>query len=60
VLLTAAADRLLRGVLFGVQPLDATALAAAAAILGIVALAAVTAPALRAARISPIEALRGE
>jgi putative ABC transport system permease protein len=60
VLLTAAADRLLRGVLFGVQPLDAAALAAAAAILGIVALAAVAAPALRAARISPIEALRGE
>ena len=60
VVLTAAADRLLRGLLFGVQPLDAPALAAASAVLALVAMAAVALPAIRAARISPIEALRGE
>ena len=60
VLLTAAADRLLRGVLFGVSPLDATALGAAALTLAIVSAIAVAGPALRAARIAPIEALRGE
>ncbi|HEX5216458.1 MAG TPA: ADOP family duplicated permease [Vicinamibacterales bacterium] len=60
VLLTAGADRLLRGVLFGVEPLDAPALAAAAALLALVAMAAVALPAIRASRISPIEALRGE
>jgi putative ABC transport system permease protein len=56
--LTAAADRLLRGVLFGVSPLDATALAAAAGTLA--ALLAVVGPALKASRIAPVEALRGE
>ena len=60
MLLTAAADRVLRGVLFGVQPLDGPALAAASAILALVAIAAVTMPAMRAARISPIGALRGD
>jgi putative ABC transport system permease protein len=60
VALTAAADRLLRGVLFGVSPLDATALAAAAATLAFVALIAVAGPALRASRIAPVEALKGE
>lgn len=60
VVLTAAADRLLRGVLFGVSPLDTTALAAAAATLSVVALLAVAGPALKASRIAPVEALKGE
>ena len=58
--LTAAADRLLRGVLFGVSSFDASALSVAALILAIVAAAAVAGPALKAARIAPIEALRGD
>ena len=60
VLLTIAADRFLRGLLFGVSPLDVRALAAAALTLAIVAVIAVAGPAFRAARISPTEALRGE
>ena len=60
VLLTLAADRFLRGLLFGVTALDARALAAAALTLGIVSAIAVAGPAFRAARISPTEALRGE
>jgi putative ABC transport system permease protein len=60
IALTAAADRVLRGVVFGVSPLDVRALAAAAVTLAIVSLVAVAGPALKAARIAPIEALRGE
>jgi putative ABC transport system permease protein len=59
-LLTAAADRLLRGTLFGVSPLDAGALAAAALTLAIVSALAVAGPAIKAARIAPIDALKGE
>ena len=51
---------LLRGVLFGVSPLDARALAAAALTLAIVSAIAVAGPALKAARIAPIDALKGE
>jgi ABC-type antimicrobial peptide transport system permease subunit len=58
--LTAAADRLLRGVLVGVSPLDARALAVAALTLAIVSAIAVAGPALKAARIAPIDALKGE
>ncbi|HSC29920.1 MAG TPA: FtsX-like permease family protein, partial [Vicinamibacterales bacterium] len=60
IALTAASDRVLRGVLFGVTPLDADVLAAAAVILAIVSAAAVTGPALRASRVDPIDALRAE
>ncbi len=60
VLLTALADRLLRGVLFGVSPLDARALAGAALTLAIVAAIAVAGPAIRAGRIAPNDALKGE
>jgi ABC-type antimicrobial peptide transport system permease subunit len=58
IALTVAADRVLRGVLFGVSPLDAPALAAAALTLAIVSAIAVAGPALKAARIAPIDALR--
>lgn len=60
IALTAAADRVLRGVLFGVTPFDARALGAAVLTLAIVALIAVAGPALRAARIAPVDALRGD
>lgn len=60
IIFTAAADRLLRGVLFGVNPLDLPALAAAILTIAVVASLAVFAPALRASRIAPIVALRAE
>jgi predicted permease len=60
VALSAAADRLLRGLLFGVSPLDARALAAAAITLALVSSVAVLAPAFRAARTPPIDALRAD
>jgi putative ABC transport system permease protein len=60
VLLTVLADRLLRGVLFGVSPLDLRALLAAALTLAIVTVMAVAGPALRASRIAPNDALKGE
>jgi putative ABC transport system permease protein len=60
ILLTAAADRILRGVIFGVSPFDVRALAAAAVTLAVVSLVAVAGPALKAARIAPIEAMRGD
>jgi len=60
VVLTAAADRALRGLLFGVSPLDAPALAAAALTLAVVSAIAVAGPALKAARIAPIDALKGD
>ena len=60
ILLTAAADRVLRGVLFGVTSFDAGALAASAAVIATVAMAAVAAPAVRAARVAPTRALRGD
>jgi len=60
VALTFAADRLLRGVLFGVSPFDTLTLAASTLVLAIVATLAVAVPALKAARIAPVEALRGE
>ena len=60
IVLTAVADRVLRGVLFGVSPLDARALAAAALTLAIVSAVAVAGPALKAARIAPLDALKGD
>jgi putative ABC transport system permease protein len=60
IAVTAAADRVFRGLLFGVSPLDAPALIAAALTLAIVCAIAVAGPALKAARTAPIDALRGE
>jgi putative ABC transport system permease protein len=60
VLLTAAADRVLRGVLFGVASFDAGALAASAAVIITVSMVAVAAPAIRAARVAPTDALRAD
>jgi putative ABC transport system permease protein len=53
-----AAARLLRSLLFETAPYDPLSFAAAAAVLGAVALAACATPALRASRVSPVTALR--
>jgi ABC-type antimicrobial peptide transport system permease subunit len=55
-----AAGRLLESQLFGVQPGDPTTIAAAVAVLGGVALAAVWWPSRRAASTDPAVALRVE
>lgn len=60
--LTAAAllTRLLEGMLYGVRPLDLMSFAGGAIVLGMLALIATLVPALRAASINPVEALRAE
>ena len=55
-----AAGRYLASLLFEVSPRDPVAFAAAAGVLLIVAAAACLAPAYRATRVSPVEALRFE
>jgi hypothetical protein len=54
------ASRTIEAVLFQVPALDVATLAATAAVLGLVSIAAGLAPSLRAARISPLEAMTGE
>jgi ABC-type antimicrobial peptide transport system permease subunit len=54
----AAISRLMQGALFGVTPLDPISFALAPVVLLPVAFAACLAPALRAARVGPAEALR--
>jgi ABC-type antimicrobial peptide transport system permease subunit len=56
----AAASSLLRSLLFGVSPFDPLVLTLAAACVLLLALGASTFPALRAASIDPMQALRGE
>ena len=53
-------SRKIESELFNVQPADPKILTAAAAILALVAIAAALIPALRAARISPVTALKYE
>ncbi len=55
-----ALTRVLRGLLYGVQPTNPLAYLAAAAILGAVAALAAYLPARRAARVDPLVALRYE
>jgi predicted permease len=56
----AAASKLLRSLLFGVSPFDPVALSLAAATVLLLAIAASGLPALRAASVDPIRALRAE
>jgi predicted lysophospholipase L1 biosynthesis ABC-type transport system permease subunit len=55
-----AISRLLAAVVLGVKPFDASAFAVATAVLLIAAATAVGLPAFRAARVSPVDALRAE
>jgi putative ABC transport system permease protein len=53
-------SRFLRDLLFEVQPNDASTISISAAVLFVVAIAACYLPALRATRVNPTAALRGE
>jgi ABC-type antimicrobial peptide transport system permease subunit len=55
-----AVTRVLRGLLYGVTPLDGFTIASVVALVAGVALIAVGLPAWRAARIEPVTALRAE
>jgi predicted permease len=54
----AIVGRWMESLLYGVRPLDAFAYASAIAVLALVSLAACLAPAIRAARVNPVLALR--
>ena len=60
LLLAAAATQLLRGLLYGVTPLDPVSFGAGAGLFAGLALAASWLPARRAASVNPVEALRTE
>jgi ABC-type antimicrobial peptide transport system permease subunit len=60
LMLTFAASEVLQRLLFGVTPHDPRALAAGVLALAIVSAFAIAIPARQAARIDPIEAIRGE
>jgi predicted permease len=55
-----AVTRTLRGLLYGVTPLDSVTIACVVALLGAVALVAIGWPAWRASRVDPTTALRAE
>jgi len=55
-----AASSLLRSLLFGVSPFDPLVLILAAVGIVVLALAASAVPALRAASVEPMQALRGQ
>jgi ABC-type antimicrobial peptide transport system permease subunit len=57
---TVALTRLLASFLYGVSPFDARILASVPLLLGLITLLACWIPALRAARVQPMEALRCE
>jgi ABC-type antimicrobial peptide transport system permease subunit len=58
LLVSLAAAKLIKSLLFGVTPYDATSIIAAAAILSCAALAAGLLPARRASKVDPMVALR--
>ena len=55
-----AGARLIDRLLYEVRPTDPLTLATGTAVLAVVALAASALPAWRAARVNPVQALRGE
>jgi putative ABC transport system permease protein len=60
VALAVAAGRWVRSLLYGLEPSDPATLAGATGLLAIIGLLATLAPALRAARVDPVTALREE
>ena len=56
----AAATQLIAGLLYGVEAHDAPTFAVTTAMLAVVAFVACTAPALKAALVDPVNALRAE
>lgn len=56
----AALSRVMSGLLFGVSPHDPATYAGVTVVLGLVALGACLVPAMRAARVDPMETLRAE
>jgi ABC-type antimicrobial peptide transport system permease subunit len=54
------AGRLMTGLLYGVSPYDAATLAAVAAVIALATLVANWLPALRAAHVDPLTALRSD
>jgi ABC-type antimicrobial peptide transport system permease subunit len=53
------ASRAMRGLLFGVREIDIPTFAGVSAVLAVVAIAAAYVPARRAARVDPLQTLRG-
>lgn len=60
LLVSAAMSRFLRGMLFGITPLDGPTYAAGAIIVVAIALSACGVPAYRASRLDPLEVLRSD
>jgi ABC-type antimicrobial peptide transport system permease subunit len=60
LLASALAARLIQGLLFGVPPQDPVTFLAVAALVSLVGLGACALPALRAARVDPLVAMRTE
>lgn len=56
----AGVTRALRGLLYGVTPLDGATIGGAVVLVGAVAIVAVSRPAWRASRVDPMTALRGD
>jgi putative ABC transport system permease protein len=54
------ATRALRSILFDIEPTDPLTMAAVTGLLGLIAIIAVLVPALRATRVSPLEAMRAD